>query len=290
MKPASFEYFSPVTTKAALALLAVHGSDARILAGGQSLVPLLNFRMARFKYIVDINNIPDLSYIKFDGDMLCIGAMTRYRTIEESPDAVSGAPLLVAATRRVAHLPIRTRGTIGGSLAHADPVGEYPAVMLALDAQVVLQSEAGMRTLEMRDLIQGVFTTAIAADEMLVEVRIPRARSNQTFEFEEIARRPGDYAIMGIALRFDLDGDLIETARIVALGGQNGACRIVEAEASIEKHPLSAERIEKACRAAAGIHVDTDLHATAELRQHLCSTLLKRVLDKVAASQGGQRT
>jgi carbon-monoxide dehydrogenase medium subunit len=284
MKPAAFEYFSPKTTKAALELLAAHRSDARILAGGQSLVPLLNFRMARFKYLIDINEIPELSYIRCDNDTLCIGALTRYRTIETSPIVADAAPLLAEATKSVGHLPVRTRGTIGGSLAHADPAAEYAAVMLALDGRVVLHSKDSERTLEVGEFIQGMFTTALAADEMLVEVRVPRARSNQIFGFEEFARRPGDLAMMGIALRLDLDGDRVETARIVALGGEDGACRIPEAEAKIENRPLSSDRIEEAGRAAASIHAHTDVHATAALRQHLCGALVTRVLGKARAA------
>lgn len=284
MKPAPFEYLSPKTTKAALELLAAHGADARILAGGQSLVPLLNFRMARFKYLIDINGIPELSYIELKDGILRIGALTRYRQIETSQTVAEAAPLLARATKYVAHLPIRTRGTIGGSLAHADPAGEYAAVVLALDGHIVVQSQSATRTLKIGDLIEGMFTTTLAPDEMLVEVRIPQACGHQVFEFEEYARRPGDLAMMGIALRLDLDGDRVETARIVALGGGNAAFRIAEAEAEIESWPLSAERIEKACRAASNIDAHTDIHATGELRRHLCGALLKRVLDKAQAA------
>ena len=288
MKPAPFEYFSPKTKKEALELLAAHGGDARILAGGQSLVPLLNFRMAQFKYLIDINEISELSYIRCDDDTLCIGALTRYRTIETSPIVADAAPLLSKATKWVGHLPVRTRGTIGGSLAHADPAAEYAAVMLALDGRVVLQSKDGTRTLDVGDFIQGMLTTALAADEMLVEARIPRARNNQIFGFEEFARRPGDLAMMGIAIRLDLDGERVETARIVAFGGQDGACRIPEAEAAIENHPLTFERIENASRAAVGIHAHTDVHATAALRQHLCGALVRRVLGKARAAPTSQ--
>jgi carbon-monoxide dehydrogenase medium subunit len=289
MKPAPFEYFSPKTTKAALELLAAHRSDARILAGGQSLVPLLNFRIARFKYLIDINGIPELAYIKLESDILRIGALTRYRAIETSPTVADAAPLLFEATKWVGHLPIRTRGTIGGSLAHADPAAEYAAVMLALDGRVVLQSEKGARTLDAGDFIQGMFSTALAADEMLVEVRIPRARNNQVFGFEEFARRPGDLAVMGIAVRLDFDGDRVETARIVSLGGQDGACRIPEAEAEIQSRPLSAERIENASRAASDIDTHADIHATGALRQHLCGTLVRRVLGRAKEAQPSPR-
>jgi len=281
MKPAPFEYLSPKTTEAALDLLATHGSDARILAGGQSLVPLLNFRMARFKYLVDINGIAELDYIKLDNDMLRIGALTRYRTIETSAVVAHAAPLLAEATQHVAHLPIRTRGTIAGSLAHADPAGEYAAVMLALDGSVVVKSKSDHRTTQIGEFIQGMFTTDLNPDEMIVEVLVPQARGNQVFGFEEFARRPGDLAVVGIALRIDFDSyDGIEDARIVALGGSNGASRIAASEVEIKGHGLTVDQIERACRAAAEVDMHSDIHATAELRRHLCSALLKRVLLK----------
>ena len=288
MKPAPFEYFAPKTTKAALGLLAAHRSDARILAGGQSLVPLLNFRMARFKYLIDINGISELAYIKLENEILRIGALTRYRAIETSLVVADAAPLLFEATKWVGHLPIRTRGTIGGSLAHSDPAAEYVAVMLALDGRVVLQSDTGVRSLEAGDFFQGMFSTALATDEMLVEVCIPRARPNQVFGFDEFARRPGDLAVMGIAVRLDFDSDRVETARIVALGGQNGACRLPEAEAEIQRRPLSLERIENAGRAASAISAHTDVHATAALRQHLCGTLVTRVLGRAKEARAKQ--
>lgn len=281
MKPAPFEYLAPKTTEAALGMLATLGSDARILAGGQSLVPLLNFRMARFKYLVDINGIAELDYITLDNGMLRLGALTRYRTIETSSVVAQAAPLLAEATQHVAHLPIRTRGTIAGSLAHADPAGEYAAVMLALDGSVVVKSRSDRRIAQVGDFIQGMFTTDLNPDEMIVEVAIPQARSNQLFGFEEFARRPGDLAVVGIALRLDLDNyNGIEDARIVTLGGSNGASRIDASEAEIKGHSLTVDRVERACCAATNVDMHSDIHATADLRRHLCSKLLKRVLLK----------
>ena len=186
-------------------MLAENSGEARILAGGQSLVPMLNFRIARFKYLIDINNITELSYIWDRGGELRIGAVTRYRTIENSPLVASSAPLLAEVTKWVGHLPIRTRGTIGGSLSHADPAGEYAAALLALDAEVVLRNIKATRVLKVEDFIQGMFTTALEPDEMVVEVRVPCAKSSQVFGFDEYARRPGDLAIMGIAVRLDVE-------------------------------------------------------------------------------------
>ena len=183
MKPAPFEYSCPQTTAAALEMLAESHGEARILAGGQSLVPMLNFRIARFKFLIDINNIKELSYIRDDGERLCIGAVTRYRTIEKSRLVAARAPLLAEVTKWVGHLPIRTRGTIGGSLAHADPAGEYAAALLALDADVVLKNTKATRILKIADFIQGMFTTALEPDEMFVEVRIPCANRSQIFRF-----------------------------------------------------------------------------------------------------------
>ena len=284
MKPAPFEYLCPETTAAALAMLAETNGESRILAGGQSLVPMLNFRIARFKYLIDVNSIAELCYIRGNDEDLRIGAVTRYRTIENSPLVASRAPLLAEVTKWVGHLPIRTRGTIGGSLAHADPAGEYAAALLALDAEVVLQTMTATRVLKIADFIRGMFTTALEPDEMLVEIRIPCAKRSQFFAFDEYARRPGDLAIMGIAVRLDIEDNIVDSARIVALGCENGARRIIEAEESLVGHACNTDQIEKAARAAGNVPAHSDIHATAALRKHLAVVLSRRALTKAMAS------
>jgi len=271
-------------------MLAENNGEARILAGGQSLVPMLNFRVARFKCLIDINKIDELAYIRDQGDELRIGALTRYRTIENSPLVAAHAPLLAEVTKWVGHLPIRTRGTIGGSLAHADPAGEYAAALLAMDVDVVLQNRKATRVLKIADFIHGMFTTALEPDELLVEVRIPCAKRSQVFAFDEFARRPGDLAIMGIAVRLDVEDKTINSARVVALGCENGARRIVEAEAVLIGQACDADQIEKAARATENVPAHSDIHATAALRKHLAVVLSRRALTKAMASHRGRVT
>lgn len=278
VKPAQFEYLCPKTSNAAIELLAQYGGDARILAGGQSLVPMLNFRIARFGYLIDINNIDELDYIRLDQGWLRLGALARYRTIEACPIVAQAAPLLSRATKFVAHLPIRTRGTVGGSLAHADPGAEYPAVMLALDAELVLRSTRAERIITIADFIQGMFTTALEPDELLVEVRLPIARGNQIFGFEEFARRPGDLAVIGVAVKIDLDAGRAANVRVVILGGPHGARRVPEAEAALEARQLGPDQIACASDAASRIEAHTDIHATDALRRHLAGVLTRRAL------------
>jgi carbon-monoxide dehydrogenase medium subunit len=284
MKPSGFDYLSPATTRAALEFLDRHGEEARILAGGQSLVPMLNFRLARFKYLIDINSVAELSYITVEHDVLRIGALTRYRTIENSSVVAAAAPLLARATRWVGHPPVRTRGTIGGSLAHADPAAEYPAVLLALDGKIVVRSLKAERVIAAADFIKGVFATALDPDELLTEVRIPVARKNQVFGFEEFARRSGDLAVMGIAACLKLSDGRIEAARVAAFGSEGGARRISEAEAQLQGRAADPEQIERAGRAAFGIPTHSDVHATAALRSHLAGVLTRRALASALAS------
>src|SRR5204863_6480341 len=197
MKPAKFEYHAPSTLDEAIALLVRYGGDAKLLAGGQSLVPLLNFRLARPAALVDLNRIASLAYIREQDGQVRFGAMTRQRTIEFSPVVAQRLPLLKEATRWVGHLPIRTRGTIGGSIAHADPSAEYPAVLAALDGEVVARGAKGERVLKPRDFFQTYLTTNLAADEILTEVRLPATPAGAGYAFEVFARRHGDFAIIG---------------------------------------------------------------------------------------------
>src|SRR5262249_3785161 len=185
VKPPKFEYHAPATLDEAVAALGRYGGDAKVLAGGQSLMPLLNFRLSRPAALVDLNTIPSLGYIREEDGELRFGAMTRQRTIEFSDVVRRRLPLLTEATALVGHLPIRTRGTIGGSVAHADPSAEYPAVLTALDGSVVVRGPRGERTLKPGELFQGYLTTNIQPDEILVEVRLPAMAAGAGFAFEE---------------------------------------------------------------------------------------------------------
>lgn len=249
---------------------------------------MLNFRIARFDYLIDINRLDELRNFRIEGDQVRIGAMVRYREIETSRELEAAAPLLHTATQSVAHLPIRTRGTIGGSLAHADPAAEYPAVLVALGGSVVARSTSGERQIAAEDFFQGPFMTDLAPDELLVEVRIPTARDNQVFGFEEYSRRPGDLAIVGIAARLDLMGDIVEDARIVAFGIEESPLRIIEAEAVLMGCRITDGLLNKAAQAAAAVPAQTDVHASADMRGHLAGVLTKRAL-RSALSQRGSR-
>lgn len=288
MKPAAFKYLRPESIGDALALLSLHRNDARILAGGQSLVPMLNFRIARYEFLIDINGISELSYIKVESDSLRIGALTRYHTIESSTAVGDAAPLLRDATKCVAHRPIRARGTIGGSLAHADPAAEYPPVMVALGAKMVVRSALSQRSVHADDFFTGIFSTVLEPDEMLTEIQIPRAASNHFFAIEEFSRRPGDLAVIGIVANLGFLGKRVQSARLVAFGLGDGPCRITEAETHLIGRELSQEQIEGASIAASSIPAQSDNNATSELRKSMACVLTRRALLKLSSAQLGQ--
>ncbi len=291
LKPAAFSYRAPTLLSEALDLLAEHGSDAKLLAGGQSLVPALNFRLGRFGVLVDLNRIEELAYIRHEGKLLRIGAMTRQREIEVSALVRERVPLLAAATRMVAHLPIRTRGTIGGSLSHADPAAEYPAVILALDGVLVLQNRKGSRQVPARDFFLGLFTTAVQPDEILVEVQLPVAERGQGYAFDEVSRRQGDYAIVGIAAAISVGGGRISGARLSACGVGEAALRLNAAESILIGQEPAPEVFQKAASvAAASVEPRSDLHADAEYRRRMVASLVRRVASQAARTAVGERT
>ena len=279
MKPPRFDYHAPATVDEAVALLARYGGDAKPLAGGQSLVPLLNFRLTRPAAIVDLNRIGALAYIREANGHVAFGAMTRQRTIEFSPLVARRLPLLREATRWVGHLPIRSRGTIGGSLAHADPAAEYPAVLTALEGTVVARGPRGERVVQAGDLFETYLTTRLAADELLVEVRLPSMPEAAGYAFEEFARRHGDFAIVGVAAVVVLDGARCVRARLATAGAGAVPLRLRAAEAALERDGVGDEAIRAAARQAAGlVEPDSDLHASADYRRHLTEVLTARAL------------
>src|SRR2546422_8994331 len=235
MNPPKFEYHAPRTVDEALALLGRYGGDAKVLAGGQSLMPLLNFRLARPAALVDLNRIPSLAFIEESGGRVRLGAMTRQRTIEFSPVVAQRLPLLKEATRWVGHLPIRTRGTIGGSIAHADPSAEYPAVLAALEGEVVARGAKGERVIRAGDLFQTYLTTNLAPDEILTEVRLPAMPAGAGDALEEVARRHGGFAILGLAAMVVRDGPRCTMARLATAGGGPGARRPRAARGSLAR-------------------------------------------------------
>jgi aerobic carbon-monoxide dehydrogenase medium subunit len=281
VKPPRFDYHAPRSIDEAVGLLARYGGDAKVLAGGQSLMPMLNFRLTRPAALVDVNRIPELAYVREDDGALVFGAMTRQRTIEFSPVVARRLPLLLEATRWVGHLPIRSRGTIGGSIAHADPSAEYPAVLTALDGEVVVQSPRGRRTLKPSELFETYLTTRLAPDELLVEVRLPASPVGAGYAFEEFARRHGDFAIVGIAALIVRDGARCATARLASAGAGPVPVRLRAAEEILERDGLGEAAVgAAAARAAELVEPDADVHASAEYRRHLTSVLTARALKR----------
>ena len=287
MKPAVFDYSAPESIGEALDLLAEHGSGAKVLAGGQSLVPMLNFRLARPAHLIDVNGVGSLSYISANGS-LRIGAMTRLTAVGES-GAVAGAhPVIPAAVAEIGHRAIRNRGTIGGSVAHNDPAAELPAVLMALDAEVTARSTDGERVIGMQDLIEDrLFDTTLGDTELLTEIRIPAAAAGSTFGFREFARRHGDFALAGVAAVITTDGSTITHAALGAFGGTH-ATRLPTAEAAL----VGAETGDAAFAAAgAGAAADfpatSDGHGTAEYRSHLINVLTVRALNDASGQAGG---
>jgi aerobic carbon-monoxide dehydrogenase medium subunit len=281
MKPARFEYHRAEGVEHAIELLARYGGDAKVLAGGQSLVPLLNFRLARPAALVDVNRIAALAYIREDDGTVAFGAMTRQRTIEFSPVVAARLPLLREATRWVGHLPIRSRGTIGGSIAHADPSAEYPAVLTALDGEVIVQGPRGRRTVKPGHLFETYLTTSLAPDELLVEVRLPAMPPGAGYAFEEFARRHGDFAIVGIAAMVARASDRRVTARLASAGAGPVPVRLRAAEEILERDGLGDAALEAAAaRAAELVAPDSDIHASADYRRHLTRVLTLRALKR----------
>ena len=288
MKPPRFDYHAPESLAEALDLLADSGPDARILAGGQSLVPVLNFRLARPQVLIDINRIPELAGIEDRGDRLVIGAMTRQREIETSDSVARAVPLLHEATRYVAHLPIRTRGTVGGSIANADPAAEDPAVAAALEATMVCRSRRGERRIAAAGFFVDVLTTALEPDEMLVAVEFPGIPDGAGAAFAEISRRDGDFALAGVAAQITVSNGRVSDARIAACGVGPAPIRFRNAEEILLDSAGEPETMDAAADAvAASCDPHDDVHASAAYRRQLAAAMTRRALIGAHARAGG---
>ena len=283
MKPAPFDYFAPSTVDEALALLQEHGDEAKPLAGGQSLIPAMNFRLARPRVLVDLNRIAALAYIRSETNGVAIGAMTRQRTVERS-DVVAGvAPLLAEAVPSIAHPQIRNRGTVGGSIAHADPSAELPAVALALEARFRAKSAARERWIAANDFFKGMLETALQPGELLVEVALPSLPAKSGTAFLEIARRHGDYALAGVAAVVTLDArGRCKAARVAFLSVGDGPVLATEAGKVLVGQRRSDELLRAAADAGAQRDVDppSDIHASAVYRRRLVAVLTRRALGR----------
>jgi CO/xanthine dehydrogenase FAD-binding subunit len=277
MKPATFEYIVADSIDMAVASLA-RASDAKIIAGGQSLVPMLNFRLLRPSVLVDINRIPDLAYVREDGDAVRIGALTRHHQLETSPVIAAHFPALAEAMTHVAHLAIRNRGTIGGSLSHADPAAELPMMALLLDAELRIVSVAGARTVAARDFFRDALAVDLAEDEIVTEIVLPKL-PHTGWDFEEVARRSGDFALAAVAVTLTLAGGAIAQARVAMTGVAPTARRATEAERLLVGTKLdngADAAVIEAVRAAA--EPPTDMHASSDYRRHLVGVLAGRAL------------
>lgn len=287
MKPAAFAYRRPALVPEAVGLLAAHGDEAKVLAGGQSLVPALNLRLARPSVLVDINRLAELSEIRAGPAGVAIGALVRHATLAASPLVRERLPLLAEAARHIGHHAIRNRGTLGGSLAHADPAAELPAAAAALGARLVAVGPTGVRELDAEALCLGPYLTGLAPDELLTEVRLPNAAPPATgWGFAEVARRPGDFAIAGVAAILrpaPSDPGRCGTVRLFTFGVGDAPVRLGSAEAELAFRPLDAGTVAKAGRAAAAdCDPRGDLHASAAYRRHLVTVLVERAVADAA--------
>ena len=291
MKPASFEYLAPGTLDEALALLARHGGDAKPLAGGQSLIPAMNFRLARPAVLVDLNRVSALAYVRPESGGVAIGAMTRQRTVERSELVARAAPLLAEAMPSIAHPQIRNRGTVGGSVAHADPSAELPAVMLALDARFQARSATGERSIAAAGFFTGMLETALAPEELLVEITLAPLPARSGTAFLEMARRHGDYALVGVAVVVTLDeAGRCGAARIALLSVGDGPVLAAQAAGILAGHAPSAELLRAAAHAAATHDIDppSDIHASTAYRRQLAAVLTRRALERAFERAGAK--
>ena len=281
MKPAKFEYHVPASVDEALAILGRYDGEARVLAGGQSLVPMMNFRLARPKAIVDLNRIAGLAYIEQEGEVVRIGSMTRQRRLEFDPLVAAKLPLLREALRWVGHLPTRSRGTIGGSIAHADPSAEIPMVLQVLEGEVFASGQQGERRIPAHDLFHAALTTSLAPLEIITEVRFPAMAAQAAYAVEEFARRKGDFAIAAVAAMLVRDGERCIKARLATAGVGPISIRLRDAEAVLERKGLSEDAIaEAADKAMAAVDPVSDLNGSADYRRHLTGVLTSRAILK----------
>ncbi|HJR78693.1 MAG TPA: xanthine dehydrogenase family protein subunit M [Anaerolineales bacterium] len=290
MKPAPFEYHAPDSIDEALFILHNSAGDAKILAGGQSLVPAMNFRVVQPSMLIDLNRIPKLGYIQEDNEQLRIGAMTRERHLEFDPAIIQRAPLLHEAAPHIAHPQIRNRGTIGGSIVNADPAAELPVLMLASGARLKARSSSAERWIDARDFFVGMFTTALEPDEILVEIEVPFMPPRTGWSFLEVAPRAGDYAMMGVAALVTLDGlGKCQNARLVYLNAGDGPVDAREATQLLQGEAFSDELIGTAAEMASGTEINPfgNIHASVEYQRHLANVLTKKAL-KIAVQRAAE--
>jgi len=286
MKPVPFEYHRPASLAETFDLLDRYGDDGRLLAGGQSLVPALNLRLAAPRAVIDINRIPDLDAIRVTGEGLVIGALARQEALERSPLVREHAPLFASALPHVGHSAIRARGTIGGSLALADPAAELPACAVALGATIRAGRRGGTRDIPADEFFRGIYTTALAPGEIVTEILVPRPAAGWRWGFDELARRHGDFALAGVAAGVRVESGVVAESRLVFFGVGTRPVRARRAEAALAGGRADAEALAAAGRALDGdLDPPGDVHGSPALRRHLARVLLARVVGRLVETR-----
>jgi carbon-monoxide dehydrogenase medium subunit len=284
MKLPPFEYACPTSVSEAVALLASHEGEAKPLAGGQSLVPMMAFRVASPSLVVDLRKLIELRHIKISDDGVTLGAMVRWRDILEDARLKTAQPLLVAAVEHVAHYQIRNRGTVGGSIAHADPAAEMPGIVLTCDVKIAVEGKSGARVIDAADFFEGPLMTALKPDEIITEIRLPPWPAKRRFGFQEFARRKGDFALAAAALFYDIDGGKARNAHVGALGVGDTPLRLPAVEQVLNGSAIDEATITKAeVAASASVDPNDDIHASGAYRKALIGVMVERALRAAAA-------
>jgi carbon-monoxide dehydrogenase medium subunit len=286
MYPAQFDYHTPGSIKEALDLLGKHKDDAKLLAGGHSLLPAMKFRLARPAHLVDLRKVPGLSGIKEEGGTLVIGAMTTHYAVESSAVVKSKCAILGQTAAQVGDPMVRNMGTIGGSLAHADPAADYPATAIAVGAELVAEGPKGKRTIRVDDFFKGLMTTAVGADEILTEVRVPALAANQSAAYMKFPHPASRFAVVGVAAVLTIDGGKCTKASIGITGAGTHAVRAKGVEAALAGKPLDAASIAAAAdKAPDGVDVQADLQGSVDYKKHLLKVFAKRAIEAAAAAK-----
>jgi CO/xanthine dehydrogenase FAD-binding subunit len=287
LKPPKFQYWDPESVDDVVGFLKDHGDDSKLLAGGQSLMPVLAMRLARPDYLIDLNRVGGLDYVREENGSLRIGALTRQDALWRSDAVRRSCPLLSKAIPFIGHSAIRYRGTIGGSVVHADPSAELPAVMSALDAEFTVKGPGGTRVVPAREFFVTFFTTAVAADELLIEIRVPTVPAGAATAIDELARRHGDFALAGIAAVVHATGSRVERAQICAFGVDEAPVRLESVERLVAGQDATDELLTEAgSQAAQAVEPESDIHASAEYRREMTNVLTRRALKQALAESG----
>jgi len=291
MKPAAFKYIRAQSLEETLSLLADKGSEAKILAGGQSLVPMMNFRVAQPGTLIDIDRVKELDYLRVEGSWLCVGARTRQRTLEQAPLVKEQCPVLALAVKWIGHPQTRNRGTVGGSLVHGDPTAELPLVATLLDAQIVIQKKGKSRTVKPADFFEDMMATRIGEDEILTEVRFPLAPPRSGCGFRELAIRHGDFAIVAAAVQLTLGQDgRFADARVAVSGGGPKSLRITKAEQALVGQKADDKIFQEAAACVPdAVNPPADQKASAAYRKEMARVFVQRALDDAWSMMRGQQ-